>query len=99
MQRACNGFDGCSGFGYVVESINSAAIPAGHQMAVDIDRDLHRGVPHLLFDVDQRFPLLNQQTGERVPEIVDAMVPQLGLAQNPAVHLPHVRLIEGRTDG
>ena len=50
-------------------------------MAVDVDGDLDRRVPHLFLHVGQRFTVLNQQRSERVPDVVDADLPQVGAFQ------------------
>jgi len=49
----------------VVEPIDRRAIPAGHEMPIDIDRYLNRAVPHLLLHVRETLPLLDEQRGKR----------------------------------
>jgi len=39
---------------------------------------------------------LQQQRRERVPQVVDANLPQLRLPEHPLEHLPHVALFERR---
>ena len=43
------------------EPIDRLLVAARNQMAVEIDRDLYRRVPRLLFDVDRAFSLLEEE--------------------------------------
>jgi hypothetical protein len=54
-----------------VQAVHGVAIRSGDEVAVDIDRHLHGAVPELLLHVGQGFPLLNQQTGKGVPQVVE----------------------------
>jgi hypothetical protein len=45
----------------VIEPINRCAVRAGNQMAVGVHRDLNAAVPELLFHVDHRLALLQQE--------------------------------------
>jgi hypothetical protein len=52
---------------HVVEPIDHCAIPTRHQVSVEVDRDLDRRVPELLFQVRKTLAVLNQQKREGVP--------------------------------
>ena len=62
----------------IVEAINRCAIATGHQMSVHIHGHLNRAVPHLLFHVRETLALLDEERCERVPEIVEANLAELG---------------------
>jgi hypothetical protein len=75
--------DGCSGLWMVVaadernseiiETMDSGLVASWYQMPVDVDGDLYGVVPHLFFDVGERLALLNEQTRERMPNVLAFM--------------------------
>lgn len=55
-------------------------------MPVGVDRELDRGVAELVADVRERLPLGDEETRERVPEVVEAHALELGLLQDLGEH-------------
>ncbi|HVH55913.1 MAG TPA: hypothetical protein VM791_06650 [Vicinamibacterales bacterium] len=64
-------------------------------MRVDPERDRGVGVPELLRHVRDRRTSLEQETRERVAQVMDAPRVQLGLRQHPREDVAHVALLEG----
>src|SRR5712692_5066974 len=64
-----------------VQLIHRLPITAWHQMPVGIDGDPDTVVSQLVFHVGQGFPILDQQTGEGMPQVVNAQPPQPCLCQ------------------
>ena len=59
-------------------------------------------VSELLLHVDDRLALLQQQRRERMPQVVDADLPELRFLEHPREHVPDVALLERgrpRSDG
>jgi hypothetical protein len=54
-----------------IETIDRRLIASRRQMTVRIDSDLDTMVTKLLFDVDQRFLLLTEETGVDMAEIME----------------------------
>lgn len=48
-------------------------------MSVTVYRDLDRGMPQLVFDVDRALAILEKQGGKRVAEVMESHPSQLGL--------------------
>jgi hypothetical protein len=50
-------------------------------VTVGVDGDLDAVVSHLLFDVGQRFAVLDEEAGEGVAEVVNSYIPEPCLCQ------------------
>ena len=59
-----------------VQPIHRCPVPPWHEVPVGVHGDPDGMMPHLLFHVDERLPLLNEQTGEGVAEVVNANPPE-----------------------
>ena len=53
--------------------IDGGLVASWYQIPVDVDGDLYGVVPHLFFDVGERLALLNEQTRERMPNVLAFM--------------------------
>ena len=78
----------------IVQLVDGRSIRPRNQMPVRVDGDLDRRVPELLLHVDDRFALLQQQRRERVPQVVDANLAEIGLLEDPREDVPDVPLVE-----
>jgi hypothetical protein len=75
---------GCVGVaaGCVIQPVHRRPICPWNQVTIDVDGDLDRGMPHLLFDVHQAFAILKQQRGEGMAQIMEPDPPESGLRQH-----------------
>jgi hypothetical protein len=58
----------------IIWAIDRCTTPSRYEVPVDIDGDLIRTMAHLICDVHQRFPLLNEVARKRVAQIMDSAV-------------------------
>jgi hypothetical protein len=63
-------------FLWVIELMDVMSMVPVEEVGVYIERDANATVPELLLDVFGICSLLNQETGERMPEVMEADVPQ-----------------------
>jgi hypothetical protein len=88
---------------YIIETVDIFATSTRNQMAVHVERQVHRFVTGLLLHVGQRRPSLEQQADERMPHRVEPTAPQPALLHDGREHLPHlesscgVRTSDGNT--
>ena len=80
----------------VIEAIDRGPVPTWYEMAIDIDGDLNRFVTQLIPHVGEAFPVLNQQRGESVAQIMKPYATELGLLEDTVEHVPDIRVIEQR---
>ena len=74
----------------VVQAIHGGAIRAWNEVAVGVDGDLNRRVPHLLVHAGDRLPLLQRQRRERVSKVVNSDLSGFGSPEQPGEEMPHV---------
>jgi hypothetical protein len=65
---------------YVVQAVHRGAISTRHQVPIHIDCDADGTVPELLLHVREALPLLDEQRGVGVSEIVEPNPSKTGLA-------------------
>ena len=72
--------DGClyGGFLRVIELIYSLSVASKYQVTVGVDGNLNVVVSKLLLHVSEGFTVLDKERGERMPEIVQADMPESG---------------------
>ena len=86
MRGGC-GFDHQSGrLHREIQPVYGLFVPAGDQVAVGIYSQLNRAMAHLFFHVDRALPVLQEQTRERVAEIMKPDFSQLGLGEQAIEH-------------
>lgn len=66
-----------------IESVDRLFIPAWDQMPITVHRDLDRGVPQLFLHVDRAFPLLKEQAGVAMSQIVEPHLTEPSLLRSP----------------
>ena len=55
----------------LVQAVNGPSIPSWNQMAVEIDRHLNGGMPHLFFHVNGALAVLKQEGRKRMSEVME----------------------------
>lgn len=69
-----------------VQAVNRCAIRPWNEMAIDVNGHLDARVSELLLHIGERLALLNQETREGVPKVMDANAPELRFLEEPVEH-------------